>query len=427
MHKNLWIIWGYGLEGQAVEKWLQKKHPEIHYHIIDESNSDCLPGFTELDVVNWKGVHTLVLSPGVSLYREEVQAAVVAGVRLSSSTQLWLDEERAQTCVIGISGSKGKSTTASLLHHLLIQSGRKSALAGNVGEPLLSVDASQYDYIVLELSSYQLATLDASIDVAIITNLYPEHLDWHRSERQYYKDKLRLLDMSEISIYHDSWKEKLSLVNKNIPLAFKSLWKLNKDEISDNESGKLRSENISLKGAHNMQNVLLALQACNALDVNVDNPAKLLEGFRPLPHRLEDLGVMSGLKWVDDSISTIPQSSFVAIEALGADNLTVILGGHDRGISWVDFAEKVKGFSSLTLITMPENGDKIYAVLSQYGFRGILIKCDSLLNAVKHAHKTSDKGGTVLLSPGAPSYGDFNDFKERGCFYLECIKSLNSL
>lgn len=421
--KIAWLIWGFGQEGQAAYAWLNKHYPKDEIVIHDERELNDEITQIEHWPADWSMVGNLCLSPGVSLYRPEVQQAIDTGVQLSSVSQLWFDHERENCTVIAVSGSKGKSTTASLIETFLKTSGYRVAIAGNVGEPLLAVKAQDYDYVVIELSSYQLASLDARMDCVVITSLYPEHLDWHGSEEQYYQDKLRLMSMSDKQIFHSKDAEQILEYQCDAKM-LETQWNQNSQGIMLDGEMVLAAKTIPLQGAHNQDNVLLALRACEAVGVLIKQPQKSLKNFAALPHRLEKVGLFAGLEWINDSISTIPQSSLAAVNAFAGRSICLILGGHDRGVCWSRVAVELAGINHLNIIVLPENGERIAQALLKAGFQGRLDYAHELSHAVKLAVKHTPKGGTVLLSPGAPSYGQYQNFKQRGEAFVKAIKQL---
>ncbi len=254
----------------------------------------------------------LVRSPGVSIYKPLIQDARAAGKPVTTATALWM-AERAGQHVIGVTGTKGKSTTATIIAHLLSQI-TPTELAGNIGRPvidLLEIDAgvggNDLTWVVCELSSYQIADLTTGPEVAVLTNLYREHTDWHGGEAQYRADKLRLFELPGVR----------AAVR---PLGDRDGWPL-----------VVRPDQIPLRGLHNAQNVATAVAAIEAAGFDVPPLPEALERPATAPHRLQTVHIdAGGTEWIDDSISTTPESTIAALEAFPDRSLVLIAGGSDR-------------------------------------------------------------------------------------------------
>ena len=204
-------VWGLGREGRAAIAFLRQRHPSLPLLVLDDAQDgraseglgagigyvfgvDRIAGaLDKIDII--------VKSPGVSLYRREIQAARAAGTHVTSLLNLWF-AERLDLMTICVTGTKGKSTTASLIAHILARLGRRVALVGNIGIPITGIDNVAADVAVIEISSYQAADFDGLCDVAVLTSLYPEHIDWHLSVENYYRDKINLLNHSRRRIIH---------------------------------------------------------------------------------------------------------------------------------------------------------------------------------------------------------------------------------
>ena len=201
-------IWGLGREGQAAIRFLRTRHPKLPLLLLDDAEDARAPAgfdgiacaFGARQIASTLGdVDVIVKSPGVSLYRPEIESARDHGIEITSLLNLWF-AERVDLTTICVTGTKGKSTTASLIAHMLRKLGRRVALVGNIGVPITEIDPATADYAVIEVSSYQAADFDRVCDVAVLTSLFPEHLDWHRTLEAYYRDKLNLLRHSRRAI-----------------------------------------------------------------------------------------------------------------------------------------------------------------------------------------------------------------------------------
>lgn len=375
----------------------------------------------------------LVRSPGVAQTHPWLIAARQAGVRITGGTALWMPEHAART--IGVTGSKGKSTTSTLISQLLAAVGRPNVLGGNIGTAALALpDAELY---VLELSMYQCADLDDSPRTAVLTSLYPEHLDWSGGEREYYRDKLNLVAHGPEQVVFNAADPRLTaeLAAFGPELPRVPVGGADSFCLAAGPDGApwfyLAGEPLfprtalGLVGRHNESNLCVALGALRAVGVDcVAERAALaagLAGIRPLQHRLTPISDPSGITFVDDSISTIPESAVHAIEAYADRPLTVIVGGQDRGLDYGPLRDYLATTGiRATLIGIPDSGERILQALAQVP--GLVrLTADDLVAAVRLARECTPSNGVVLLSPAAPSYGHFDNFEHRSRVFAEAI------
>jgi UDP-N-acetylmuramoylalanine--D-glutamate ligase len=439
-------LWGLGREGRATLRAIRRVLPELPLTVLDDASpppeaEDVLTGdvriVTGRDAV--AGVlgdfDVVVKSPGISLYRPEVEEAKRRGVHVTSATRIWFAEHPDARAVC-VTGTKGKSTTASLVVCLLRAAGVVAELRGNVGRPLLDPPEAAPDVWVVEVSSYQAADLTAPSggiggestadpSVAVLLNLYPEHLDWHGDVATYYRDKLRLFA---------GQRRGVAVVNRADPASMgfsetlrRPVWfndprgfHVAGGVVRDGERAVLSVARIALPGAHNHGNVCAALTAVRCLYPEIE-PASLVpavESFRGLPHRLMPLGERDGVLYVDDSISTTPQSTMAALATFADRAVTVLVGGYERHLPYDELARDLVTRPVHAVVTLPPSGVRIAAaVRRELGASAgppALIEAGDLAEAVAQARRVTPAGGVVLLSPAAPSYGAFRNFEERG-------------
>jgi UDP-N-acetylmuramoyl-L-alanine---L-glutamate ligase len=372
----------------------------------------------------------VVKSPGISPYRDEAVAAVAQGTRLVGGTALWFAENASADGVVPgsvcITGTKGKSTTTALLAQLLRAAGHRTALAGNIGLPLLELldPETPPRFWAIELSSYQtgdVADSGARPQVAVVTNLFPEHLDWHGSEARYLADKLRLVKDARprIAVLNaaDPRLAALALPDSEVRwFGCEDGWHLRGGVLHRRAEAVMDTADLPLPGRHNRGNLCAALAAIEALGLDAAALAPHAAGFVPLPHRLQSLGVRDGLEYVDDSISTTPHASLAALECFRGRPVALLAGGHDRGLDWQAFADAVAAQPPAAIITMGANGPGIHALLAPLAASAgySLRAAPGLPEAVAQARALLPSGGVVLLSPGAPSFGAYRDYTERG-------------
>src|SRR6185312_6349001 len=290
--------------------------------VAGEPDADTLAGF---DVV--------VKSPGISAYKPALLAAQARGLRVTSGTALWF-AENPDARVIGVTGTKGKSTTSALIAHLARALGVRTALAGNIGLPLLQLLGQQAELWVVELSSFQ--TGDAGpLELGIVTSLYEEHLDWHVTLERYVTDKLKLAAVSRHLLVNggQEWLlERTATHRARSTFGPASAWQVRDGFICRNGQRVFALARLPMPGAHNAGNACAALAALELVGLDALAAAPALVSFRPLPHRLHLLGEQNGHAWVDDSISTTPLATLAALESLRDRAVTVLVGGYDRGL-----------------------------------------------------------------------------------------------
>ncbi len=428
-------VWGAGREARSFAAQLSRRLPSARIAVVafDEApGAGALEGLEAPAARIVVGAETaaaladcdvVVRSPGVSVHRPEIEGLRASGTPVVTATGLWL-AERGGSGVIGITGTKGKSTTAALAHHLARAAGADVALAGNIGSPALDLlDRRQVELVVLELSSYQIADLEIGPEVAVVTNLFREHLDWHRTEEAYRTDKLRLLRLPRVRVAVVNGRDpELTAATDEVPerlfFGVADGWDVGAAGLTDRGVLALAAEDLPLPGEHNALNLCAALTALRAAGIEPSLPAGL-EGFEPLAHRLDELGETDGVLWVDDSISTTPESTLAALAAYPDREAILLAGGQDRGQDYADLGRALAERGA-TVLGMPTTGERIVAAARAAGLaEGRAIIAHDLADAVGRARDLASPGSAVLLSPAAPSYDHFLDFEERGQRFRE--------
>lgn len=389
------LILGYGKEGQASESYIKNRFPELTIGIADQKDGgDYLEEQHNYDVV----VKTPVI-PSEKVVGQSVTA-----------TQLFFNEVGREH-IIGVTGSKGKSTTATLIYLMLKKAGKAVRLVGNIGVPalesILETPAKKDEIFVFELSSYQLEDLDVSPHVAVVTSLFPEHLDHHGSLEAYYKAKQTVTAFqtdADIFVYSPEfpllvkWAEQSQAIKVPLsPLPFEIV-------------------NTSLKGAHNQSNAVLACSVAQLYEVTMQDVQATVDSFEGLPHRLMHVGTYTGIEFYDDSISTTPESAIAGLRALGNVD-TIILGGVDRGYDFSELEKELRIQGVRNLILFPESGT--HMLTSEEGFN--VLHTRDMAEAVQFAYTHTEKGKSCLLSPAAPSYNLFKNFEERGALFSKQV------
>lgn len=440
-------LWGWGHEGRAAYTALRTRLPDQPLTLFCSETEaaeaaglgdplltvDHAPSGERLAVFE-----VVVKSPGISPYKPEAESAAQRGTRFLGGTALWF-AERADAIgdianALCVTGTKGKSTTSSLLAHLLRAAGLRTALAGNIGLPLLELLDGHADAWAIELSSYQTGDVAAAgcrPRIAIVTNLHPEHLDWHGSEARYIDDKLALVTGAKPRIVvlnaADPLLAKLQLPDSEIHWYGDGRgWHLREDALYRGEAFIMDTAALPLPGRHNRSNLCAVLTALDAFGLDAMALAPHAASFQPLPNRLQPLGERDGFLYVNDSISTTPMATLAALELYADRPVAVLVGGHDRGLPWDEFAEAMRVRAPKAVITMghglaAQNGSRIHALLvpvaAQAGF--LLDAATDLADAVDKARAALPAGGVILLSPGAPSFGPYRNYVARGRHFAE--------
>jgi UDP-N-acetylmuramoylalanine--D-glutamate ligase len=300
--------------------------------------------------------------------------------------------EKVRDRAIGVTGTKGKSTVASLICHILKSSGKDAVLFGNIGiadMEILKSDSPERIYVI-ELSSYQCEHITRSPHIAVLTNLYQEHLTHHGSFESYREAKMNIARFQKPGDVF----------------------------IDGRDVQAMKPFETKLLGEHNQQNCATALSAVRALGMSEEEARKHIATFEPLPYRLEKVGEFGGITFYDDSLATIPEATLASIAALPRVD-TLILGGEDRGIDFALMADALSKTSIRTFVIFPDTGAKMVAKAKGK----IIIRVSSMIDAVKAAYEHTPKGGTVLLSNASPSFNLFKDYKDKSAQYRKWVQS----
>ena len=416
-------IWGYGREGRAALAALGSRLPDSRFTVFcsDAEARELRDGAIALslppDAAALSAFDVVVKSPGISAYRPEIIEAQHNGTLFTSGTALWF-AEHADARVIAVTGTKGKSTVSALIAHFLRALGRRTALAGNIGLPLLELldPPVRPDWWVVELSSFQTRAAPR-VEIGVVNNLYEEHLDWHGTRERYAADKLALADAAKTLVVNALQPEIVTRTAAHphrVSFGDTAGWHVRDGAIFRAAQRVIGIVELPLPGEHNALNVCAALTALEAAGEDARAALSSIGTFRALPHRLQTLGARDGITWIDDSIATTPQATLEALASLRDRAVTVLVGGHDRGLDWRPFADDVQRDPPHAIITMGANGARIARVLREASGRYRLEATLTLHEAVAAARSITPSNGIVLLSPGAPSFDQFRDYAERG-------------
>jgi len=428
------LVLGTGREGSAVAERLAGR---AELTAVDERDGDSAARWRErwgeaipLVIGTPPAADVAIASPGIPPHAPVLAALAAAGVPVTTSTALWLAENGPRTTAV--TGSKGKSTTSSLLHALSVAHGVDARLGGNIGIPLLSLPPA--DRYVAELSSQQAAGLrwaggDAAPDVVVLTSLFPEHLDWHGSERAYYDAKLGLAGPGTRVVVVNGEDERLVGELGALPPGVRveqvgpgRRWSLGEDAILRDGEPFVDRSVLALRGRHNALNACLALAALEATGVEPDaaRATAVLADFRPLEHRLESIPDASGVLFVDDSLSTSPYAAIEALKAFPGEEVVLLLGGKDRGVDYAPLADWLAAHPVAALVGLPDSGPRILAEVAG-GIPAVAVP--DMDHAVRAARERVPAGCVGLRWRVAPSYGRYRDYADRADDFRRAIRA----
>ena len=444
------LILGFGKEGESSYLFLRKHFPEKKLEIVDKNmnlltdkpyllediNVEVVLGedyFRDIDYFD-----IVLKTPGISLKDFDISKFEN---KITSQLELLLEFVPCYT--IGVTGTKGKSTTSSLIYQMIKDQGKDVMLLGNIGEPIFNdIDDMKKDTIlVLELSSHALEFVKKSPNIAILLNIYEEHLDHYSSMEKYIEAKFNVAKFqseNDIFIYNASNRymqefnfdykksdyaiiEEDSELSKTLNLKSDNYVLINEDRIYFNKTKLFDSKlNMQLKGKHNENNVLFVLTVAKILNLDMEKAKNTIENFKNLEHRMEFVAEINDVKYYNDSIATIPEATINAVDALKNVN-TLLVGGKDRGIELNSLYEYLKKSNIENIICLPKTGEYVYNNLKDTNKKCYLVK--DMPEAVKLAKEVTKPNTICLLSPAASSYGYFKNFEERGKIYKECVLS----
>ncbi|MER2520546.1 MAG: UDP-N-acetylmuramoyl-L-alanine--D-glutamate ligase [Bdellovibrionales bacterium] len=441
-------IWGAGREGLAATALIRRRWPALPLIIADDDMSAERPQDYLREGDLWvtgeklrkqalKSASVVVKSPGISLYHSDTQELINSNIVVTSLLNLWSSQARGAK-TIAVTGTKGKSTTASLISHILRQSGRSVALLGNIGVPPGSdyEGEASADFCVIEVSSYQAALFDGCFDLAVLTNLEPEHLDWHGSVECYYRDKLNLLARARHVVAPANCK---GLLESHLPeivdryscsgVDARSIqWSNCESSFHAELSGEIFNgpqrfgfvNNSFLSRNHNLDNFSAALCALQHFSLDLNQALVAAESYRGLPHRQQIIGERDGIAFVDDSISTTPLTALAALSVWRDKPISLIVGGFDRGLDYSPLIDFLVSNPVCCVSAMGPSGARILQLLTNKHYASPLCCAATMQEAVNFCLQHTLRGGVLLLSPAAPSYGLFKDFCKRGEAFAKC-------
>jgi len=391
-------ILGWGVDTQDVEPWLRGQGAEIT--ILDEKK-DGEP-FGDLS-----GFDVLVRSPGVYRFRKEIVEAEKKGTVVTSKMKIFFDVCRGK--IIGVTGTKGKGTTATLIYEILKAAGTKVFLAGNIGTGIFAEieKIDEETWVVLELSSFQLIDLEKSPAIAVVLMVTREHQDWHKDEEEYVLAKANIVKFQQ--------KEDWAVVNKDYPNSVRIgemaegivMW------ITKNDLEGIDKNEVRLRGEHNLENIVAAAAAARIAGAEEETIRQTVSDFKGLVHRLEEVAKVKGVSYFDDSFSTTPETTIAAINAF-SEPVILIAGGSEKGSDFSELGRVIsetKNIKAIILIGLM--ADRIEKSIENKKIK-ILKGAKNMREIFEMVKREAAEGDVVLLSPACASFDMFKNYKERG-------------
>ncbi|MEK9175443.1 MAG: Mur ligase family protein [Patescibacteria group bacterium] len=397
------LILGFGIEGKSTMRFLKHHFPHKKIDIADQKN--------DKNYLKKQGKYDLVIkTPGIS--KRFVTAPH------TTATNIFFANTKGT--VIGVTGSKGKSTTASLVYQILKAGGYPIHLVGNIGNPALEEllkSNTTKDIYVYELSSYQLEDINYSPHISVIINLFPDHMDYHGGLKRYWNAKAKIISRAKNNdyfVYNSKYQELRGLAQKTKAKSIPIISTL-----------PFSKSIIPLLGAHNEENVKIAITVSRLFNIPIAKIKTAIMNFKSLPHRLEFVGKYHNIRFYDDAISTTPESTIKAMESLPRIS-TILLGGKNRGYQFKDLAKAIVKHKIPNIVLFHETGEKIYDELKKLKIQmPNILKTKSMRDAVQFSYANSPKNSICLLSTASPSYILWKNFEEKGNEFQKFVRKLS--
>lgn len=419
-------ILGFGREGRSVLRFIGKrsKHRNADIWILDKNPRVPIPKgiLSRLGKNYLRGLDRFDLifrSPGVPYNFPELARACSAGVQFSSATKLFF--QLCQAKIIGITGTKGKGTVATLLCAILKAAGRDVFLAGNIGTSPLDIlpRLKKNSLAILELSSFQLHDLDASPHIAVILDVFPDHQDSHRTLAEYYGAK------ANIARHQKKNDTVFFLANNRLSRRLAMHGTGKKIPVDEKRFALFEPDEVNIPGLHNFKNAAIASAVAKYLGVPAEVIKKAVRNFAGNEHRLEPIRRIGSIPFYNDSASTIPHAAAAAVLAFRGTSSILIAGGRSKVTNYLPLARALKNSPPLAVVLFGENKEKIRRAIKKTG-RLIRYAPDlsKAINTAYHIAKGAKGKTVVLFSPGAASFDMFKNYEERGALFKKLVARL---
>lgn len=421
---------GFGVEGKASYRYYSRLGADIA--IVDEK--DKIENIPE-------GVKTLLGEGAFEKLHEYdlvIRSPQINPARIVTHGKIWsATNEFFAKCpapIIGVTGTKGKGTTSTLIAEILQNAGRTVHLVGNIGVPALDTiqDVTKEDIVVFELSSFQLWDIERSPQTAVILMIEPDHMDVHASMDEYVNAKRNITyhqSTGDLLVHHPTNAYVKDIVENSVAQRKAYLSRegahIEDDVIKIGDKIVCKTSEVGLLGSHNLENICAAVTASWRYTQDIDAVRRAVISFKGLPHRLEFVRELNGVKYFDDSYSSAPSAAIAAIKSFVEPEI-IILGGFDRNLDLTDLTEAVTKQANIKhLLLIGDTRTKIASQLRAYGFDAFTeLASKDISDIVNVAHEQAQSGDVVILSPGCPSFDMFKNFEERGDMFKKSVKEI---
>ncbi|HYD34783.1 MAG TPA: UDP-N-acetylmuramoyl-L-alanine--D-glutamate ligase [Vitreimonas sp.] len=468
---NHLVIFGLGREGWSSWQFFHHHQPDLTVTLVDDkplselapqwqtavANSSRVRFFTsaELDHSGWDNQTLLIKTAGIPYTHPLLQAATARHLSITTNTQLFFELTNTTAFLaeqglsnyplstIGVTGTKGKSTTTSVIYHVLKENQQPIVVGGNIGVPPLDLwpELSQLAshhppqttlLIALELSCHQLSDLRTSPHIAVVQDITPEHLDYYATFEEYVAAKAHITAFqtpNDYVIYNPEFAQPRQLAEASsahkLPL---TEFTVTSDELLYRNQFIIKLSDIPLKGQFNLQNVMPAIVIGAQLGLSAEAMAAAIKTFLPLSHRLELVGTAQGVEYYNDSLSTTPVATIAALDSFAQQPVVLVAGGYDRHLEYDELARKIVASSVTGLVLFPNTGERIWAAVERADANKAAqlphVFVEEMPEAVQHAAQLAAAGGVVLLSPASASFNHFKDYADRGHQFAAAVAAL---
>lgn len=439
-------VLGLGIEGADVINFLLKRGAK-EITVFDQKEASELEFFDKFRNLNFRlgsdyleggllGFDIIFRSPAFKLSLPPIMEAQKRGAEISSATKLFFDFCPGK--IIGVTGTKGKGTTSTLIYKILKKAGKKVFLGGNIGKPILSLlpKIDKNSWVVLELSSFQLQDLNKSPYLAVVLFIVPEHLDYHKDAEEYIMAKsniVRYQEKGDLSVLNadNSNSSSFAFLTKGKVYYFSREKQVNGGYVKE---GKIfvfdkvigETKKLKLLGEHNWDNICAAVTASFLVGCPLEIIKRVTFSFKGLEHRLELVGKIKGVSFYNDSFSTTPEATIAAIKAFNSP-IILIIGGVEKGADYTPLGREIVRSSVKATILIGETAEMIKKIVQGAGFKGkIILLKGGMKKIVETAFEIAREGEIVLLSPGCASFDMFKNYKDRGLQFKKYVKALAS-
>ena len=441
-------ILGFGIEGKDTFEYLLKhgikaiifdraesvefnrKNPKLGTEITRYLGDNYLNNISEVDVI--------FKTPGIPILKPELQAAIRKGVIVTSQLEYFFDQTPAK--IIGITGTKGKGTTATLIYQILKKSKKDIYLGGNIGLSAITFldKLTPQSLVVLELSSYQLQSLKKSPEIAVLLNVTQDHLDYHKSVSEYHEAKRNIINFqnkNDFSIINADYKIMSSFIGSSKGRVYQySKKKITNGCYVDKADNIVlqtivgpimvaNANQLLLRGRHNLENVTASILAAFLAGADINSIQSVVKNFHGLEHRLELVGKVDGVAYYNDSFSTIPETAIAAIRSFD-EPIILILGGSCKGSDYTELGREIVKSKVKSLILIGEMANDISEKISSKFIGNRIFGLSTMKDIIEKTRELSTPGDVVLLSPACASFGLFNNYKDRGNQFKEEFRKL---